>query len=440
MRAQEVQMNYANNLLNTLATTSKASSANNTNGFGDVLQKNMSHEKNNSNVVKDRENNKVKTQDKTVQNQVNDTSKRTENATTENKKTDETVQKTQKSSAKITEDAKVSQVENELKKSIADTMGISEEDLETLLAQLGMTVFDLLQPQNLVKLVLEYSGETDVSALLLQEDLTVKVQQLQETIQNVLSNQGDLSREELQNLIEKATKQVGNPVSVQEGAMEENQTEVEQTETTPVITVEKQVEKKSSNANENAKQEAGQENKNVTTDLFANHLAGVTSKIDPNLNSEVNFEKVQMMKEIVNQIVEQVKITMKPGVTTMDFQLNPENLGRVNLTVAAKDGQMTASFMVQNQVAKEAIESQIQVLRENLESQGLKIEAVEVTVANFGFEQKGYQESNQNEKKKTPRKIDLSNINPEMMEELSEEEVLTAQIMEQNGNSVDYTA
>lgn len=428
-------MNYANNFLNTLATTSKASSANNTNGFGDVLQKNMSHEKNNSNVVKDRENNKVKTQDKTIQNQVNDTSKRTENATTENKKTDETVQKTQKSSAKTTEDAKVSQVENELKKSIADTMGISEEDLETLLAQLGMTVFDLLQPQNLVKLVLEYSGETDISALLLQEDLAAIAQQLRETIQNVLSNQGDISKEELQNLIEKATKQVGNPVSVQEGAVEENQTEVEQAETTPVITVEKQVEKKSNN--ENAKQETGQENKNVTTDLFANHLAGITSKIDPNL--EVNFEKAQVMKEIVNQIVEQVKITMKPGITTMDFQLNPENLGRVNLTVAAKDGQMTASFMVQNQVAKEAIESQIQVLKENLENQGLKIEAVEVTVANFGFEQKGYQESNQNEKKKTPRKIDLSNINPEMMEELSEEEVLTAQIMEQNGNSVDYT-
>lgn len=428
-------MNYANNLLNTLATTSKASSANNTNGFGDVLQKNMSHEKNNSNVVKDRENNKVKTQDKTIQNQVNDTSKRTENATTENKKTDETVQKTQKSSAKTTEDAKVSQVENELKKSIADTMGISEEDLETLLAQLGMTVFDLLQPQNLVKLVLEYSGETDISALLLQEDLAAIAQQLRETIQNVLSNQGDISKEELQNLIEKATKQVGNPVSVQEGAVEENQTEVEQAETTPVITVEKQVEKKSNN--ENAKQETGQENKNVTTDLFANHLAGITSKIDPNL--EVNFEKAQVMKEIVNQIVEQVKITIKPGITTMDFQLNPENLGRVNLTVAAKDGQMTASFMVQNQVAKEAIESQIQVLKENLENQGLKIEAVEVTVANFGFEQKGYQESNQNEKKKTPRKIDLSNINPEMMEELSEEEVLTAQIMEQNGNSVDYT-
>lgn len=428
-------MNYANNLLNTLATTSKASSANNTNGFGDVLQKNMSHEKNNSNVVKDRENNKVKTQDKTIQNQVNDTSKRTENATTENKKTDETVQKTQKSSAKTTEDAKVSQVENELKKSIADTMGISEEDLETLLAQLGMTVFDLLQPQNLVKLVLEYSGETDISALLLQEDLAAIAQQLRETIQNVLSNQGDISKEELQNLIEKATKQVGNPVSVQEGAVEENQTEVEQAETTPVITVEKQVEKKSNN--ENAKQETGQENKNVTTDLFANHLAGITSKIDPNL--EVNFEKAQVMKEIVNQIVEQVKITIKPGITTMDFQLNPENLGRVNLTVAAKDGQMTASFIVQNQVAKEAIESQIQVLKENLENQGLKIEAVEVTVANFGFEQKGYQESNQNEKKKTPRKIDLSNINPEMMEELSEEEVLTAQIMEQNGNSVDYT-
>ena len=43
-------------------------------------------------------------------------------------------------------------------------------------------------------------------------------------------------------------------------------------------------------------------------------------------------------------------------------------------------------------MAKEALESQLVVLRENLESQGLKVESVEVNVSNFGF--KNQEDSN----------------------------------------------
>ncbi len=71
----------------------------------------------------------------------------------------------------------------------------------------------------------------------------------------------------------------------------------------------------------------------------------------------------------------------------MDMMLNPEHLGRVQLNISSKEGVLTASFITQNQVAKEAIESQMQVLKENLEAQGLKVEEIEVTIANFSFQQ-----------------------------------------------------
>ena len=43
----------------------------------------------------------------------------------------------------------------------------------------------------------------------------------------------------------------------------------------------------------------------------------------------------------------------------MEIQLNPENLGKINLTVVAKDGMITAQLTAQNEAVKNAIENQI---------------------------------------------------------------------------------
>ena len=128
----------------------------------------------------------------------------------------------------------------------------------------------------------------------------------------------------------------------------------------------------------------------------------------------------------------------------MEIQLNPEKLGKVNLSVVSKNGQMTASFVTESEMAKNALESQMQQLKDTLQNQGLKVDAIEVSVSDFKFEQS----SNMNEeqqrqhsanKKKAPRKIDLSMLD-DGFDELSEADTLAAQVMIDNGNTVDYTA
>ena len=47
---------------------------------------------------------------------------------------------------------------------------------------------------------------------------------------------------------------------------------------------------------------------------------------------------------------------------------------------------MTAKTMTQNAVVKEALEAQTVELRQNLEQAGVKVDAVEVTVASHEFE------------------------------------------------------
>ena len=84
-------------------------------------------------------------------------------------------------------------------------------------------------------------------------------------------------------------------------------------------------------------------------------------------------------------------------------------------------------------------------LKETLKNQGIKVEAVEVTVESHGFESNLWQGQGSEENasyqgsRKAPRRINLNDM--EGFEELTEEEdKLAAEMMEANGNTVDYTA
>lgn len=93
------------------------------------------------------------------------------------------------------------------------------------------------------------------------------------------------------------------------------------------------------------------------------------------------------LKEIVNQIVNQIRLTVSQNNASLQMALHPEGLGKLRLTVEAKEGIMTARFVVSNETAKEAIEANIQVLKDTLSGQGLKVEDIEVTVSANGFDQ-----------------------------------------------------
>ncbi len=104
------------------------------------------------------------------------------------------------------------------------------------------------------------------------------------------------------------------------------------------------------------------------------------------------------MVDIVNQVIEQVKVTLGKETTTMQMQLNPENLGKVLISVTSKNGVMTANFTVQTEEAKEALQSQMYSLREAIESRSLKVDAVEVEVSDFAFSQSSQADAQQEQK------------------------------------------
>lgn len=94
------------------------------------------------------------------------------------------------------------------------------------------------------------------------------------------------------------------------------------------------------------------------------------------------------------------------------------------------------------------MESQISTLQESFREQGIKVEAVQVTVESHGFESNLWQGQGREENassqnnRKTPRRINLNelDVNGLTEENASDEDVLAAKMMEANGNTVDYTA
>ncbi len=116
----------------------------------------------------------------------------------------------------------------------------------------------------------------------------------------------------------------------------------------------------------------------TNTQAFAESL---TQALDPEVNQVQDVQR--QMTEMVEQVVRQVRVRMMPESTNMEIQLHPASLGRVNVQINATGQDTTARLIVENQAAKEALESGMIRLQEAFEERGLKVQAVEVTVGNF---------------------------------------------------------
>ena len=96
---------------------------------------------------------------------------------------------------------------------------------------------------------------------------------------------------------------------------------------------------------------------------------------------------------------------------------------------------------------KAVLETQMIQLKEQFEEQGIKVEAVEVTVANhaygeqYGAQQDASQQQSENAKKGARRiNLNLDEMEEEGLEALDDSERIAVEMMQANGNTVDYTA
>ena len=359
---------------------------------------------------------------------------------------------------------------------MAKELGVSEEEVMKVMEQLGFGMVDLLNVENLTKLALTLSGESDALALLTDEGLYTSVQDLLQNLDEVkteLMAELEQSPEELQQLIESVNVQMKmSDEGLDLSQMDSLDVVADEENTKITVTVEQGAETVKLYVDESGNtlqvKEVTAKDTEDMSDHSANEQSGSSTRdgskeqgvqtgnplIDQLLQNrmqaqEVSYEQTATYMtpdtdEIMNQIMDYMKIQIKPGVEQLEMQLHPESLGSLHIQLTSKGGEITAQFHVQNEAVKAAIESQIVELKENLREQGVKVEAVEVTVESHAFESnlwqgRGREEdaSYQQEKRKTPRRINLNELVSDV-EDLEQEEQLTAEMMEVNGNTVDY--
>ncbi len=353
-----------------------------------------------------------------------------------------------------------------VQQTVMELLNLSSEELEQLLSEQGLSLVDLLQPENLQQLVLSESGATNVLEVLTDETLSDTMNRLMQAVEELLAKaELGMSPDQIQSLLEKARllqegiqadkgedvteeKTVTNQEANSEAAMsvrdtkEDNNIILKHGDTDKGIPVEVTKitdEQESSLASQSESRKDGQEIKATEQfEAFLNNLSKASTANQVSFNG--NMVQVTEIREIANQIIERIRVTIQPEQTSMELQLNPEHLGKVNLSVQSKNGVMTAQFVVQNEISKEAIESQLHILKETLNQQGIKVDEIEVTIAAYSFQQNDKEGSEGHaETKKSHNGSKISMEEAIGMTEETEDSI-SQDITGIRGSQIDYTA
>ena len=358
------------------------------------------------------------------------------------------------------ENVDLAEVETEVVTLLQKTFGMSEEDIVDILEMLGMAPMDLvllmsqdsvditlINVENIEALIMEVHGIDDENLFLMSDKMSGELSDLMSGIQEILSEQLGVLPEELSDtdnkLLQSFAEKIGQIVddaekNGQEQDVFQNLSENSKSDEIPVV-----VETSDGAGMSDTQESSAQTMSEQVRDAHGAGESPINAFVERLSESFENVRQDQVvsdrvtMNSIVEQVVNHVRIRVLPQTTSMELQLNPESLGRVNLNVTSNNGVATATLTVQNQVAKEALESQITVLKENLENHGLKVDSVEVNVSEFGFKNQEDSNNNQFREKKTAGRrfrFDVAN---------DTEEETAAEVAEarQDGDSVvDYTA
>ena len=404
------------------------------------------------------------------------------------------------------------QFQSDVVRTVAEQLGVSEDSVKDMMESLGLTAFDLLNPENLAQLAMQLTGETSPMDLLMNDqfqglmqqidqlggqlanELELQPAQMDELIaqMDILQTPETLTDEEMQILNDAAGQQTtadtvstdimpelaqtdevqpmdkqadvfqkepkSDEVRTQQPQAQETKQTAEQ-QTMEQQTMEQQTDAEDGDSQTGDQVKTAQPEK-ITADRSSSDVAKTQTAMQmqdtagvqtmahaADVTSETSYISVDTM-DLLEQVAEQIRVNVSEGTSSMEMQLNPENLGKVYVNISSKEGMIHAQLAASNEAVRAALETQVADLRQNLNQAGVKVDAIEVTVASHEFE-KNLEQNQENEKQQGERQQEQSrgrrrNLNLSSLDGLSglmtEEETLAAQMMRENGNSMDVTA
>lgn len=358
---------------------------------------------------------------------------------------------------------KVDEAADKMFSDTAEELSVTEEELLSVLQSLSLTPADLLTKEGLQQVVLAVSGETDFANFLTDETMFTTLQNLNGELQTTLSDLADelgISQDEVQDFLTALADKAGDASALQAEVLSAEEFSTEKTEDvitdvkkgsdTENITGDKAASEVTVPGKETGKQtekETSGEEKSFTGDKTFDNFAQ-SFKTGQTQNTQAAAEVTPHFdvetENIIRQITDYMRGNVTDGVSEMDMQLHPANLGSVHIHLEAKEGVLTAQFTAQNESVKAALESQMIQLKDNFEEQGLTVESIEVMVSSQKFDQ-SYEEAeshaNDTGSRSGRQRTRRAGLHVSMEdEELSDEEILAKEVLKGQGSTVEFTA
>lgn len=351
----------------------------------------------------------------------------------------------------------------------AEILGVSPEELAKALEELELTEDALFNPDSVNQLVMMLNGIDNPIDLLASADAwnqVVAINDLATDALTELSKQTNIPGEELLDLLQETALADGTEEAVSDKTASEIYnipTEKSQ--------LNNEIDKLSSNngldteatMNEVSKMEQmradeKKEDRNNSSDMNYNsqnpsvvqnqdNVSNVTPEAVPE-----TFESHVSPQEIYDQIGDFIKTQNFEDIKQVEMQLSPATLGSIQIKISQTENGITAQLIASNEAAKAALETQLITLKENFAEANLKVNEVEVSVANQGFNENLEQEGNSErdreslmeEQRQVTRRLNL-NIFDEDYDAIDESDLtddvkLAKEMMEANGGSVDLKA
>lgn len=335
---------------------------------------------------------------------------------------------------------------------VMQALDLNSDEFQSLLSDLGMESVDVLDETNLRQLVLEASGASDATEFLTNEALLETNLALQENlkdVKNIISQQ----------IVQSST--LTQPKGTEDGLRNafEDMTETKNTKVIDgenIVNLNLDVQTNEGQdlfQNGATKDDKGHADSNSSEHSEGPGFASYTGTSQFAINQE-NMTVEQSTDHIpasysdnqnvvMNQVLDQIQFQMKEDTTEVNLRLQPETLGTIQIQISAKEGVMTAHFTATTEEVKAILETQMEILQQNLENQDIKVEAIEVSVQPEMYENEFSQNQNeQNSNESSSRRkrnfviddllTDVSNLN--------DDEKILAEMMIANGNTVDYQA
>lgn len=351
-------------------------------------------------------------------------------------------------------DLKVQLLSVKLKK----LLNVDDETLENLLQTTGVLIQDLLDPTAMQDFILQVNDATSVD-LLIDESLNNLVQQALQLLNDVLTESTGTGNTEVypDEMVfqgDTASAQTEEQPAAGTEKMQMAETEAESAaHITPENKTVQTDAKGSEIETDNAEVQITVQTENAgDTDASADWMKQNAEDVISNLNQAMTqaatgpaltetYDTVVSQTDIVRQVVDEIKLNLSKDVTSMTLQLNPEQLGKVQIHVTTKNGVMQAQIIAETEAARNAVESGLSLLKEAFNNRDLKVDAIEVMVGTQDYFENGEAQTQadaESGRENQRKRVTGINLQADSDDEISENQKLESEMMKAQGNQVSY--